>query len=157
MCKFKREYILPTAMELYVHSNSDLTQYRWMIKYSIWSSSYLARTPCSNFDLQMWCSVYSCGSYIFVQFIILLGTQKIHIPRRYLLKQSILWWHGNLYFLQSTLNDSEVDCPWTTLWDTTNSLDYICNTNWKNYFMPSYLCFTMCKGLKTSIISMIFV
>ena len=151
MCKLKRDYILPTP---YVLSSSDLTQYGWMAKYSIWPSSYFVSTPHSSFDFQIWHSGYSCSSFTFMQSVILLGTWKIYSPRRNLLKQHfVVTWESVFFFffLQITLNDFEVDWPCTTFWETTNCLNYVCNTNWKKNVMASYLYFTMYKGLKTSV------
>ena len=96
MCKLKRDYILPTP---YVLSSSDLTQYGWMAKYSIWPSSYFVSTPHSSFDFQIWHSGYSCSSFTFMQSVILLGTWKIYSPRRNLLKQHfVVTWESVFFF-----------------------------------------------------------
>ena len=82
--------------------------------------------------------------------------EKYIVPEGTFWNRAFMVTWESVFFLQITLNDFEVDCPWTTFWETTNCLNYVCNTNWEKNFMASYLCFTMYKIWRLLFFSMIF-
>lgn len=72
-----------------------------------------------------------------------------------------LWWCWNLNFIQSTLSDTEVECPWTILWETLIIRFIFVTIIGKNYTISGLMCvysndFTIYTGLQTFIFPVIY-